>query len=533
MGRRHRMAHAKMLVSLSLLLPYALSYPTTAEGVQVLGNHALLYNGKIYFPLGHLNANAESLRDQDFACKVGQVLLDNVGNHTRSTSQSEQFEWFTRDFYSSNAKPGKATGKTTGKETGKATGKAAGKGTAEDEVECPVYEGESRIPFGTPSFWFYAGISLALVLVGGLMSGLTVGFSSIDPLRLDILMASDLPSDQEDKKRAQKVGPILHDHHKLLVTLLLTNAAAMEALPIFLDRIFPSYVAIILSVTFVLFFGEIIPQALCTKSPLSIGAAWAPFVRLVMTLELPLTYPIAKILDCVLGDDAKRYLFRRSELATLIGFHAVKHMKGGDLREVDEVRIIQGALGLRDVKVKDAMITEIFTMSDDTILSATVMAEIMARGFSRIPIYKDKPQNIVGMLLTKRLILVDPDDEIPVRNILARKPLVVPETMDLYTLLNVFQQKHCHLALVIKDSKDLAAFKNAMSDAKKDVPDHVKITGLITVEDVIEERKINPLSQPCHAESHRDDSPCHILRDTALSHSVTTPFFTLHTHRDP
>eukprot|EP00954_Amorphochlora_amoebiformis_P030112 1394158-Amorphochlora_amoeboformis.AAC.1 len=97
---------------------------------------------------------------RDFACKVGQVLLDNVGNHTRSTSQSEQFEWFTRDFYSSNAKPGKATGKTTGKETGKATGKAAGKGTAEDEVECPVYEGESRIPFGTPSFWFYAGISL-------------------------------------------------------------------------------------------------------------------------------------------------------------------------------------------------------------------------------------------------------------------------------------------------------------------------------------------------------------------------------------
>jgi metal transporter CNNM len=50
----------------------------------------------------------------------------------------------------------------------------------------------------------------------------------------------------------------------LLVTLLLSNAFAMEALPIYLDAIVPSFWAIIISVTAVLFFGEVIPQAVCT-----------------------------------------------------------------------------------------------------------------------------------------------------------------------------------------------------------------------------------------------------------------------------
>jgi len=58
--------------------------------------------------------------------------------------------------------------------------------------------------------------------------------------------------------------PILENHHWLLVTLLLCNAAAMEALPLFLDKMMPGYLAIIVSVTAVLFFGEVIPQALCT-----------------------------------------------------------------------------------------------------------------------------------------------------------------------------------------------------------------------------------------------------------------------------
>ncbi len=93
------------------------------------------------------------------------------------------------------------------------------------------------------------------------MSGLTVGLMSLDDLVLEMKLTSGT---EEEKRQAKSVLPIISKHHLLLVTLLLANAASMEALPIFLDMMVPSWLAIILSVTFVLFFGEVIPQALCT-----------------------------------------------------------------------------------------------------------------------------------------------------------------------------------------------------------------------------------------------------------------------------
>jgi metal transporter CNNM len=97
--------------------------------------------------------------------------------------------------------------------------------------------------------------------------------------------------------------PLLDKHHWLLVTLLVVNAAAMETLPILLDNLVPSYVAIIMSVTLVLIAGEIIPQAVCTNRPLLIGAFFAPFIRVLMWFTSPVSYPMARLLDWILGDD--------------------------------------------------------------------------------------------------------------------------------------------------------------------------------------------------------------------------------------
>jgi metal transporter CNNM len=76
----------------------------------------------------------------------------------------------------------------------------------------------------------------------------------------------------------------------------------MEALPIFLDSLVPSYLAVLISVSAVLFFGEIIPQAVCTgPSQLKIAAGIAPVVRFMMVALGIIAYPIAKILDKLLG----------------------------------------------------------------------------------------------------------------------------------------------------------------------------------------------------------------------------------------
>lgn len=68
----------------------------------------------------------------------------------------------------------------------------------------------------------------------------------------------------EEKEAAKKLLPLIKRHHLLLVTLLLFNSISNEALPIFLDTLVPSYVAVLISVTLVLIFGEIIPSALFT-----------------------------------------------------------------------------------------------------------------------------------------------------------------------------------------------------------------------------------------------------------------------------
>ena len=92
------------------------------------------------------------------------------------------------------------------------------------------------------------------------MSGLTVGFLSIEYLDLEIKTVIGTP---EEKAQAEKVLPILKKHHHLLVTLLFCNACALEALPIFLDQLVPSAYAILISVLAVLIVGEVVPQAIC------------------------------------------------------------------------------------------------------------------------------------------------------------------------------------------------------------------------------------------------------------------------------
>ena len=93
------------------------------------------------------------------------------------------------------------------------------------------------------------------------MSGLTVGYLSIDDLSLELKAQSGT---EEEKNQAKIILPILSNRHWLLVTLLLMNSCAMEALPIFLDKIVSEFMAILISVTLVLVFGEVVPQDYCT-----------------------------------------------------------------------------------------------------------------------------------------------------------------------------------------------------------------------------------------------------------------------------
>ncbi|KAI4368313.1 hypothetical protein MLD38_016886 [Melastoma candidum] len=322
--------------------------------------------------------------------------------------------------------------------------------------------GAEDIPFGTLAWFAYAGVSCLLVLFAGIMSGLTLGLMSLGLVELEILQRSGTNS---EKKQAAAILPVVQKQHQLLVTLLLCNAAAMEALPLYLDRLFNPYVAIILSVTFVLAFGEVIPQAICTRYGLAVGANLVGLVRILMIVCYPIAYPIGKVLDWLLGHHEA--LFRRAQLKALVNIHSKEAGKGGELTH-DETTIISGALDLTEKTAEEAMtpIESTFSLDVNSKLDWEAMGKILARGHSRVPVYSGFPKNIIGLLLVKSLLTVRPETETPVSAVSIRRIPRVPADMPLYDILNEFQKGSSHMAAVVK-SRGKARNISSTYDADK------------------------------------------------------------------
>ncbi|CAI9264773.1 unnamed protein product [Lactuca saligna] len=304
----------------------------------------------------------------------------------------------------------------------------------------------AEIEFGSAMFYVYAGISCFLVIFAGIMSGLTLGLMSLGLVELEILQRSGTPV---EKKQAAIIFPVVQKQHQLLVTLLLCNAASMEALPIYLDKIFNQVVAIVLSVTFVMFFGEVIPQAVCTRYGLAIGSSFIWLVRILMIICYPIAYPISKILDFLLGHNEA--LFRRAQLKALVSIHGQEAGKGGELTH-DETTIINGALDLTEKTAEEAMtpIESTFSLDVNSNLDLEAMRKILAKGHSRVPVYSGNPRNVIGLLLVKSLLTIQAETETPVSAVSIRKIPRVPAHMPLYEILNEFQKGNSHMAAVVK-----------------------------------------------------------------------------------
>ncbi|RYR46760.1 hypothetical protein Ahy_A07g032569 isoform B [Arachis hypogaea] len=325
----------------------------------------------------------------------------------------------------------------------------------------------SEIPFGDVWWFVYAGISCFLVLFAGIMSGLTLGLMSLGLVDLEILQRSGSPS---EKKQAAVILPVVQKQHQLLVTLLLCNAAAMEALPIYLDKLFNQFVAIILSVTFVLFFGEVIPQAICSRYGLAVGANLAWLVRILMLICYPVAYPVGKVLDYLLGHNEA--LFRRAQLKALVSIHSQEAGKGGELTH-DETTIISGALDLTEKTAEEAMTPIESTFSLDVNSKLDWLGRILSV-YTFFP--KQKKVNLGNLksgrqwekfslggtaeflsileiqriLSVKSLLTVRPETETPVSAVSIRRIPRVPSDMPLYDILNEFQKGSSHMAAVVK-----------------------------------------------------------------------------------
>jgi len=210
----------------------------------------------------------------------------------------------------------------------------------------------------------------------------------------------------------------------------------------------------------------VIPQALCTRYALTIAAQTSWLVQLLIYLCFPISWPISKFLDWILGE-GEGILLRRTELMELVNIHGQEN-KGPLSR--DEMTIIKGALDMKHKKVTAVMtpLSSVFMIPIELAFTKETLRMIYETGHSRIPVYKDSKQNIVGLLITKRLLLIDPNEGITLPQLDIPPLPTVPESMELYDMLNEFQTGKSHMVGVLDDVTKC-------------------ILGIVTLEDVIEE----------------------------------------------
>ena len=108
----------------------------------------------------------------------------------------------------------------------------------------PCHEEEEFLRPPDPAFFVDLFIVIFCICTAGLMAGCTMGICSLDPLTLRL---KQMEGSADEKRWAEKIMPVIASHHDLLVALLLINAAANEALPIFLDKLVDSTTAILIS----------------------------------------------------------------------------------------------------------------------------------------------------------------------------------------------------------------------------------------------------------------------------------------------
>ncbi|KAL7411271.1 hypothetical protein BDY24DRAFT_397248 [Mrakia frigida] len=326
---------------------------------------------------------------------------------------------------------------------------------------------EPHIKFGDELFFFFIAAVILLVCLGGIFAGLTLGLLSLDTVHLNVL--AEAGKNDNERTQAKTVLRLFEGggRHTLLVVLLLANTLVNTSLPVFLDTVVGGGIAAILASTaLIVVFGEIIPQAVCSRWGLPIGAAATPYVRVLMACFYPIAKPIAMLLDKTVG---------HSETSTYSKPQLKRFMSLGVEQEGSqaEVKIIESVLELGEKSVSGIMtpLEDVYTLAADELMDGNLVEQILFNGYSRIPIHEPgSPKSFIGILLVKRLLAYDPDDRRSAGSfVIAPLPECEP-TLSCLEALNYFQSGRSHMLLVSRQPGEPNGG-----------------VGVVTLEDVVEE----------------------------------------------
>lgn len=269
------------------------------------------------------------------------------------------------------------------------------------EEFCPEDTGESSGWISAlPAVLQYVLI-VFLISFSAFFSGLTLGIMGLDCTGLEIIMEGD---SEKDAAAAKAIYPLRKRGNLLLCTFLLGNVAVNALLSILLADKVGGLVGFLGSTALIVIFGEIVPQAVCSRYALLIGSRMVPIVRVIVALVYPIAAPIAYMLDKALGKELAT-TYSSTELMELLQIH-VREL----VLDKDTANTMAGALKYRDVTVGQVMtpLENTFMLNAEEKFNFELVATIFKTGYSRIPVYEVTQDNIIGLLFVKDLVFIDP-----------------------------------------------------------------------------------------------------------------------------
>ena len=312
---------------------------------------------------------------------------------------------------------------------------------------------------------YYSLILAVLLIFSGLISGSEVALFSLSKSQLK----------KEDKSSyVQIIQKSLTNPNKLLATILVANSFINIAIVILFTQIgnvifknitssFWQFIIEVVVATFlILLFGEILPKIYASRNNLIFSKfVIYPLVLLDFILT-PISLPMQKLSNFI-----KNKLSFKKQNININQISSALDLTSPDETTKQEQKILKGILSFGNTETKEVMRPRLDIHAYSNLLNYDeVLKNTVENNFSRVPVYKDDLDNIVGILYVKDLLPFLDKKDFDWLSIL-RKPLFIPENKKLDDLMQEFQEKKIHLAIVVDEFGGTS--------------------GVISLEDVIEE----------------------------------------------
>ena len=299
------------------------------------------------------------------------------------------------------------------------------------------------------------------------------GFISGSEVALFSLSKSEIES-KSDLKSFKIIINLLEKPNKLLATILVANNLINIGIVILftkLGEIFFSaiesplikfFIEIVVATFLILLFGEILPKIYASRNNISFSRIIAYPLRILDINFSPISLPMQKFSNYI----KNKLAIQNSNISIDQISHALDLTRPEDTTK-QEQKILKGIVNFVNIDTKEIMRPriDIFAL-DSKLKSEEVLKSITATNYSRIPVFDENLDKIIGVLHIKDLLPFLDKKEFQWKKLL-RKPLFIPENKKLDDLMLEFQEKKVHLAIVVDE--------------------YGGTSGLVSLEDVIEE----------------------------------------------